>query len=143
LGGRGRWISEFEASLVYKRSSRTSRATQRNPVSLSQNKQTKNKQNNPPPKKKKTFIHKNQTSQSKFKSNAEEREDSHDINIGGTYNYNYNFKLCGKVQLEKGAFHTTADQDRKYSKNRCLGSAVTFQDPPLMIHILSKPSFPR
>jgi hypothetical protein len=33
LGGRGKWISEFEASLVYKVSSRTARATQRNPVS--------------------------------------------------------------------------------------------------------------
>jgi hypothetical protein len=33
LGSRGRWISEFEASLVYKVSSRTARATQRNPVS--------------------------------------------------------------------------------------------------------------
>jgi hypothetical protein len=32
LGGRGRQISEFEASLVYKVSSRTPRATQRNPV---------------------------------------------------------------------------------------------------------------
>jgi hypothetical protein len=32
LGGRGRWISEFEASLVYKVSSRTARAIQRNPV---------------------------------------------------------------------------------------------------------------
>jgi hypothetical protein len=32
LGGRGRWISEFEASLVYKVSSRTARVTQRNPV---------------------------------------------------------------------------------------------------------------
>jgi hypothetical protein len=31
--GRGRWISEFEASLVYKVSSRTARAIQRNPVS--------------------------------------------------------------------------------------------------------------
>jgi hypothetical protein len=30
LGGRGRWISEFKASLVYKASSRTVRATQRN-----------------------------------------------------------------------------------------------------------------
>jgi hypothetical protein len=29
---RGRWISEFEASLVYKVSSRTARATQRKPV---------------------------------------------------------------------------------------------------------------
>jgi hypothetical protein len=32
LGGRNRWISEFEASLVYKVSSRTARAIQRNPV---------------------------------------------------------------------------------------------------------------
>jgi hypothetical protein len=31
--GRGRRISEFEASLVYKVSSRTARAIQRNPVS--------------------------------------------------------------------------------------------------------------
>jgi hypothetical protein len=42
LGGRERWISEFEASLVYKVSSRTSRATQRNPVSKKQ--KTRNKQ---------------------------------------------------------------------------------------------------
>jgi hypothetical protein len=32
LGGRGRRISEFEVSLVYKVSSRTARAIQRNPV---------------------------------------------------------------------------------------------------------------
>jgi hypothetical protein len=31
--GRGRQISEFEISLVYKVSSRTAKATQRNPVS--------------------------------------------------------------------------------------------------------------
>jgi hypothetical protein len=44
LGGRGRRISEFEASLVYRVSSRTARATQRNPVSKNiQNKKT-NKQ---------------------------------------------------------------------------------------------------
>jgi hypothetical protein len=42
LGGRDRQISEFEASLVYKVSSRTARAIQRNPVSNKQtNKQTK------------------------------------------------------------------------------------------------------
>jgi hypothetical protein len=35
LGGRGRRVSEFEASLVYKVSSRTARAIQRNPVSKS------------------------------------------------------------------------------------------------------------
>jgi hypothetical protein len=32
MGGRGRWISEMEANLVYRVSSRTARATQRNPV---------------------------------------------------------------------------------------------------------------
>jgi hypothetical protein len=32
LGGTGRGISEFEASLVYKVSSRTARAIQRSPV---------------------------------------------------------------------------------------------------------------
>jgi hypothetical protein len=30
--GKGRWIPEFEASLVYKTSSRISRDTQRNPI---------------------------------------------------------------------------------------------------------------
>jgi hypothetical protein len=43
LGGRGRRISELEASLVYKVSSRTARAIQRNPVSKT--KQNKTKQN--------------------------------------------------------------------------------------------------
>jgi hypothetical protein len=43
LGGRGRRISEFEASLVYRVSFRTARAAQRNPVSKNQEK--KNKRN--------------------------------------------------------------------------------------------------
>jgi hypothetical protein len=43
LGGRGRQISEFEASLVYKVSSRTARATQRNPVSKIKQKTKQNK----------------------------------------------------------------------------------------------------
>jgi hypothetical protein len=43
LGGRGRWISEFEASWVYRVSSRTARATQRNPVSENQNQNQTNK----------------------------------------------------------------------------------------------------
>jgi hypothetical protein len=42
LGGRGRQISEFKASLVYKVSSRTARAIQRNPV-LKKTKKQKNK----------------------------------------------------------------------------------------------------
>jgi hypothetical protein len=41
-GGRGRQISEFEASLVYRVSSRTARATQRNPVLKNQKKKKKN-----------------------------------------------------------------------------------------------------
>jgi hypothetical protein len=32
LERKGRWISEFEASLLYKVSSRTAKASQRNPV---------------------------------------------------------------------------------------------------------------
>jgi hypothetical protein len=43
LRSRGRWISEFQASLVYRVSSRTDRATQRNPVL--EYKKTKPKQN--------------------------------------------------------------------------------------------------
>jgi hypothetical protein len=43
LGGRGRQISEFVASLVYKVSSRTARATQRNPVSKNQKKEKRKK----------------------------------------------------------------------------------------------------
>jgi hypothetical protein len=44
LGGRGRRISEFEASLVYYRvSSRTSRAIERNPVLKNQKKKKERK----------------------------------------------------------------------------------------------------
>jgi hypothetical protein len=47
-GGRSRRISEFEASLVYRVSSRTARAIQRNPVSKKKQKQ-KQKTNNKKP----------------------------------------------------------------------------------------------
>jgi hypothetical protein len=40
LGRQRQVISEFEASLVYRMSSRTARATQRNPISDKTNKQT-------------------------------------------------------------------------------------------------------
>jgi hypothetical protein len=43
LGGRGRRIYEFEASLVYRVSSRTAKATHRNPVSKNQTEQKQNK----------------------------------------------------------------------------------------------------
>jgi hypothetical protein len=58
LGGKGRRISEFEASLVYRVSSRTARTTQRNPVLKNQKNKTKQnktkqKKPTPPPQKKK------------------------------------------------------------------------------------------
>jgi hypothetical protein len=45
LGGRGRRISEFKASLVYRVSSRKARAAQRNPVSKNQKEKKKKKRN--------------------------------------------------------------------------------------------------
>jgi hypothetical protein len=47
LGGRGRQIPEFEASLVYKVSSRTARAKQRNPVSKNKKQATNNNNKKP------------------------------------------------------------------------------------------------
>jgi hypothetical protein len=46
LGGRGRCISEFKASLVYKVSSRTARATQRNTVLKNKTTTTKKQEQN-------------------------------------------------------------------------------------------------
>ena len=46
MGVKSRQISEFEASLVYKVSSRTDRAIQRNPVSRNQKNPKKNKKTN-------------------------------------------------------------------------------------------------
>jgi hypothetical protein len=45
LGGRDKQISEFKASLVYRVSSRTARATQRNPVLKNQKKKKEKKRN--------------------------------------------------------------------------------------------------
>jgi hypothetical protein len=60
LGGRGRWISEFEASLVYRVSSRTAGVIQRNPVSGKQKtKQNKNKNKNKTKQNKTTTTTKN------------------------------------------------------------------------------------
>jgi hypothetical protein len=44
LGGRGRQIPEFKASLVYRVRSRTARATQRNPVSKNKTNKQKTKE---------------------------------------------------------------------------------------------------
>jgi hypothetical protein len=63
LGGRGRRISEFKASLVYKVSSRTARGTQRNLVSKNQKK-----------KKKKTKTKKNKKTQKTNKKNQQQQQ---------------------------------------------------------------------
>jgi hypothetical protein len=56
-GGRGRWISEFEASLVYRVSSRAARTTQRNPVLETPQKKKKKKK-----KKEEMFLNKKKKS---------------------------------------------------------------------------------
>ena len=53
LKGRDKWISEFEASLVYRVSYRTARAIQRNPVSKNKKKTKKTKKNKTKKKKRK------------------------------------------------------------------------------------------
>jgi hypothetical protein len=57
-GGRGRRISEFEASVVYKVSSRTARATQRKPVSKKKKKKQKKQNKTKQKKKNKRNSHK-------------------------------------------------------------------------------------
>jgi hypothetical protein len=59
LGGRGRQISEFEASLVYRVSSRTAGAIQRNLVSKNQKKKKKKEKKKKERKKKRKKERKN------------------------------------------------------------------------------------
>jgi hypothetical protein len=80
LGSRGRRISEFEASLVYRVSSRRARATQRNPVS--KNKQT-NKQTN-----------KNTKTKKKKNNN---KKDKCEVKIR-------NFSVLGESSMRKGTW---------------------------------------
>ena len=61
MGGSGRRISEFEASLVYRVSSRTARATQSNPVSKKPKKKKKKKK-----KKKRKVIKKKKLKKKKY-----------------------------------------------------------------------------
>jgi hypothetical protein len=56
LEGRGRQISEFEASLVYRVSSRTAGTTQRNPVLKNQKTRKKQKKKPKKPKQTKYYI---------------------------------------------------------------------------------------
>jgi hypothetical protein len=69
LGGRGRRISEFEARLVYRVSSRTVRAAQRNPVLKNQTKPNQTKTKPPNRKQQKTQMTLNPLSSCFFLSN--------------------------------------------------------------------------
>jgi hypothetical protein len=82
LGGRGRWISEFEASLVYKVSSRTARATQRNPVSENQKKKKTKKQKK---KKKKKERKKRKRKRKKRKEKKKKKKVISQLGSGDTY----------------------------------------------------------
>jgi hypothetical protein len=73
LGGRGRQISEFKASLVYRVSSRIARATQRNPVS-------KNKQTNKPDKKRKKERKKERKKRKEKKRKEKKRKEKKILN---------------------------------------------------------------
>jgi hypothetical protein len=67
LGRQRQRISEFKASLVYKVSSRTAKATQRNPVSKNQKTKKQNKQTNKQKKKtKKTPQEDKQTKKERY-----------------------------------------------------------------------------
>ena len=77
MEGRGRQISEFEASLVYKRKSRTARAIQRNPgLKIENTNKNKNKNKN------KIKINKNQNQNQKTKTNKQTKKT--DIRLWGT-----------------------------------------------------------
>jgi hypothetical protein len=76
LGGRGRRISEFEATLVYRVSSRTARATKRNPVLKNQKKKNQKKKqtkNKPKQKKNPSNNNLNLTKQNKTKTKLTKR----------------------------------------------------------------------
>jgi hypothetical protein len=78
LGGRGRWIFEFKASLVYRVSSRTARATKRNYVL--EPKQSKAKQS----KAKQSKAKQSKAKQSKAKqSKAKQSKANHGVHIIG------------------------------------------------------------
>jgi hypothetical protein len=68
LGGRGRQIFEFEASLVYRVSSTTARATQRNPVSTPPPPQKKKKKKKRKKKKRKTMLKEKNKNKNKNKN---------------------------------------------------------------------------
>jgi hypothetical protein len=104
LGGRGRRISEFEASLVYKVSSRTARATQRNPVSKNQN-------------------------QKKKKKKKKRRRKRRRRNVVSGLKAEYKLKVKGDLRVspwepatEHEGLHTTPGKDRGNCLSRRVGS---------------------
>jgi hypothetical protein len=83
LGGRGRLISEFKASLFYKVSSRTARAIQRNPVSKNKNKTTK-----PKSKTKQNKTKKQKKKQNKIQTRIENKKQNPKERVRNTHSPN-------------------------------------------------------
>jgi hypothetical protein len=82
LGGRGRWISEFEASLVYRVSSRTARVIQRNPVLKKRKKKKKEKRKKEKKKKKRKEKKRREEKGHAFKG------------VLFIFNFSFNFSSC-------------------------------------------------
>jgi hypothetical protein len=81
LGGGGRHISEFQASLVYRVSSRTARAIQRNPISKqNKTKQNKTKDNKTKQNNKQTNKQKNPKVSEKYSENLQPHRKNNNIN---------------------------------------------------------------
>jgi hypothetical protein len=85
LGGRGRWISKFEASLVYRVNSRTARTTQRNPVLKNQQETKQNKTKN----KKKTTTKKQKQKPAAPKTSQRSRTETSHYLSGRCFNLNH------------------------------------------------------
>jgi len=89
LGGRGRQSSEFEVILVYRESSRTARATERNPVSKNDDDDDDNDNNNnktkpknqKPNQKPKSNPQKPKTKLKKGKQNEPPKQTKHNIKV--------------------------------------------------------------
>ena len=71
MGGRGRQISEFKTSLVYRVISRTARAIQRNPVSEKKEKKRKEKKRKEKKRKEKKRKEKKRQTNKKTKTGTE------------------------------------------------------------------------
>jgi hypothetical protein len=109
LGGRGRRFSEFEASLVYKVSSSTARAIQRNPVSKNpKTKQNKTKQKT---KKQKTKKQKNKETHHHHQQQQQQKTTTRARTDGSVCKHmNSNLQKMRKTDVVPCSYNPTAGE---------------------------------